>query len=250
MMISKLHDILARVGLTDSEIEIYVATLETGPSKASVIARKARLGRALSYHILESLIKIGLVSVAGTRGKQIFTPEPIDRLKTNLSIKQKDLEILSLDIENLSLELHDLTTKTKVPASIKFLEGLDEMKNAAWNILECRGDELRVIVPTNNVFDLFGEQFVKNWFEEREARKLRSKSIWSYDITEKYKYSDSSFRELKIAPAELKIASTIVLCDSRVIIFSSPATKFGFLVDSEEFSQTMSSMFDNIWSKI
>ena len=45
-------DILKEIGLTDTEIKVYIALLEQGESLASKISGKAEVERAVTYHIL------------------------------------------------------------------------------------------------------------------------------------------------------------------------------------------------------
>lgn len=55
-------EILKEIGMTETEIKVYIALLEQGESLASKISLKAGVERAVTYHILEKLIKKGIVS--------------------------------------------------------------------------------------------------------------------------------------------------------------------------------------------
>ena len=51
-------EILKEIGLTETEVKIYIKLLELGPSLASGISKKANVERAVTYHILEGYYKL------------------------------------------------------------------------------------------------------------------------------------------------------------------------------------------------
>ena len=53
---------LTNLGLKDKEASVYLSCLELGPSPVQPIARKAKVVRATTYVILESLMNMGLVT--------------------------------------------------------------------------------------------------------------------------------------------------------------------------------------------
>ena len=60
---------LKHIGLSENEAKVYLAMLELGPSPVLEIAAKAGINRPTAYAQIESLKKMGLVSMQ-TKGKK------------------------------------------------------------------------------------------------------------------------------------------------------------------------------------
>jgi len=50
---------LQKLGLSDKESKVYLASLELGPAPIAAIAKQASVNRPTTYVIIESLIKKG-----------------------------------------------------------------------------------------------------------------------------------------------------------------------------------------------
>ena len=92
---------LLKLGLSDSEARVYLASLETNGGPVSVIAKKAKVERVSCYHTLENLVGKRLFTYYTKNGVRHFIPEPpiqIQKLQEEKFHLAKSLipELLSL----------------------------------------------------------------------------------------------------------------------------------------------------------
>jgi len=71
---------LEKLGLSDKEAAVYLASLELGPSPVQVISRKAEVNRATTYVMIEVLLQKGLMSTFDKGKKTMYTAEKPERL--------------------------------------------------------------------------------------------------------------------------------------------------------------------------
>ena len=67
---------LQSFGLSEKEVDVYVALLELGKGSVTKISQKAGINRTTGYDILGSLVNKKLVSVSGKEPKQEYAAEP------------------------------------------------------------------------------------------------------------------------------------------------------------------------------
>jgi len=83
---------LQEIGLNEKEAKVYVASLGLGQGSAAEIAKKAGINRATAYFVLESLMKIGLVSASNEEKTQLFVPEDPAQLENILEKQKQEIE--------------------------------------------------------------------------------------------------------------------------------------------------------------
>ena len=72
---------IIKLGLSDKEAKVYLAALELGSGTAQMIAGKAGVNRATTYVVIESLMKMGLMSTYDEGKKTFFTASPPEKLR-------------------------------------------------------------------------------------------------------------------------------------------------------------------------
>ena len=73
-------ELLKEIGLTDSEIKVYVALLEIGSSSKGPIVDKSGVASSKIYELLEKLMQKGLVSQVIKSNVKYFEAAPPKRL--------------------------------------------------------------------------------------------------------------------------------------------------------------------------
>ena len=95
---------LKSLGLLESEVKTYLATLELGPSSVLEINKKINLSRQAIYTAIESLINFGLMSSVEKGKKTLFTAESPERLRSFAEAKLKKMESTVREVKNLTKE--------------------------------------------------------------------------------------------------------------------------------------------------
>ena len=82
-------DTLKELGLTDNEVAVFLALLETGPATAGPLVPKCRLHRSRIYAALERLVDKGLVSVIRKGRRHLHEALPPENLIAVLEERNK-----------------------------------------------------------------------------------------------------------------------------------------------------------------
>lgn len=236
--------ILQKLGLSEGEIAVYTTGLRLGPSLASEIAKQTKQGRTLVYHLLESLIEKGLTSAVGKHSKK-FIMEPPHTLKHLIERKRKELSLVEEQLAQAAVELESLYTPATKPSRIRLYEGIEGMKTVAEEMLNTTEKQLYVLAPIEHIQALFDKTYLQYWFTEHNKRSIRSKCIWSN--LSKNPMMNADYRETRLVPDGLTLSTAIIVHDNKTTVFSSPTKTFAFVIESNEFSETMKSIFNQLW---
>ena len=98
-------EFLRSFGLTNSEINVYMAMLPLGTAEAKEIYKLSKVPFGKIYNVLYSLERKGLVNIQFTRPKVFQAVEPAMALKNLLDQKDRELSELSAKANEVELEL-------------------------------------------------------------------------------------------------------------------------------------------------
>ena len=242
--------LLHNLGLSEGESGIYLAGLRLGPARAIQIAEEAQISRTLTYHLLKLLQKKGLVSTVRKKQSQHFVMEPPRQLGYLIDRKRNDLDQMKEQLDAYIPTLESIVTSQTPPSKIRFYEGIEGTKTVVEDTLDSKDKILYSYAAIDNIFAVFGRGFLETYSKQKAERGIHAKSIWSKSLPKEKVLRERKLSETKIAPALLNLQVTIVIYDNKVAVFSPPKKLFAFVVESEEFAQTMKSLFEMIWKSI
>lgn len=110
---------LRKIGLSKSEIKVYLALLRNGVLTKTPIVRNAKIPASKVYEVLDKLIDKGLVSVVTKNNVKHF--EAASPVKIKEFLQKKKREILDAE-NNLDLVLPDLLNARKIKESKPHIE--------------------------------------------------------------------------------------------------------------------------------
>src|SRR3989338_7077733 len=119
--------LLEDIGLTKSEIQVYLALLELGSSTTGKIVDKSKASSSKIYEILEKLIQKGLAAYIIKSGVKYFEASSPERLMDYMNEKEERVEIQKEALKKIipELELKHKLSRYKSEATIyKGLRGL------------------------------------------------------------------------------------------------------------------------------
>jgi sugar-specific transcriptional regulator TrmB len=160
-----LKEALAKFGLPENEVRIYIYLERTGEKKATEIAEALSFHRTDTYRILNSLEEKGLVCSAFEKPLK-FVAVPLDKA-VDLLIKTQKMRISLLEKEKVDLiNLWLSIPKEKIQNSKKnvfqILEGEPQVFSKVDELLERAGTELLVFAPVEYLSKLVNSDFLEN----------------------------------------------------------------------------------------
>ena len=241
---------LKSLGFSNEEIAIYLACLKFGSSSAAQISHITKIARVNCYFYIDKLLQKGILSESKKRGVKIFTPEN-PRILVN-----REVEKLNVAREILP-QLLAFSKESKHQPRISFFEEKIGIKNIFEKMLETPGDEIVSFSNFEKLSKFFSnENFLQNHFEQRLAKKIKSRFISPYSlVAEKFdkdffpKQFDKKLLEIFLVSAEQ------FFFESEISIFSGSIAIINFhkenplavLVENEELFHTQKAIFDLAW---
>ncbi|MEK6973924.1 MAG: helix-turn-helix domain-containing protein [Nanoarchaeota archaeon] len=105
------YQILRNIGLTNSEIKVYVALLKIGISSKGSILKESKTAPSKLYYVIDKLIEKGLVSIITKNNVKHFSPAPPLRIKDYLDKKKEEIMKNQELLDNLLPKLNTIKNK-------------------------------------------------------------------------------------------------------------------------------------------
>ena len=236
---------LLNAGLTAKQAAVYEACLRAGPSGVPDIAGEAEIKRTTAYGIVEELVGLGLLKSSYKGKRKLYTAEDPGKILSMLDEKKQR-------IAEVMPELSELFVTHHVRPKISFFEGREGVKKIYDDALECKSKELKMIVRVRQHNEAVGDAFIREFIKKRIARGIVTKNLHpkSGDLyTNERGMEDPRLkRYVRYLPPNIFYAAMIMIYDHKVTMISTKEENFGFIIESKQFSNTLSSYFDFMWS--
>ena len=241
---------LADLGLSDSEVTVYLAMI-SGVRTARDLVKVTRLKRPTVYYALGCLEKRGLISKTGLEGDKRFAMEPVEKL--SVLAKQKALEISKLQnhIDEMIPALAATSSPSSKKPTVSFYEGVDAVKNAIMSMLYCKSKRINSIAPKSNFFWQVSPDFAELFIEERIRREIKTRNLWEAPVNrELIKRYYEGLSHVRILPEVMhgKFQTSIFIYDDKTLYVSSKNNGYCVLITSKEHTDTMQALFDGLWA--
>jgi len=232
-----LHSILEGVGLTKTEVSVYLALVKSGQATAYKISKEAHLYRANTYMAIESLITKGFVLKNEINGRHILKAlSPEEFIKAIDRQKERLQAAIPLIPRGFSEEVENVSVFTGVNSFLSLLYSLLDKKQ-----------HIYVFDVPSYVPEILG-MHINQFHKERIKRKTDMYHIYDYN-SERIAY----LNKLKHTYAKqgmqnrISTTSTLVCGDTTLIINWKKGLKVVKIVD-RDISNAYKKQFDLLWS--
>lgn len=242
---------LAKIGLDNNEIKIYLTLLKEGALLAGTIADKTQIHRRTVYDALNKLLKKGIITYSILNGKKHFQAVNPDRLLLFLKEKKTRVEEEEKEVTNILQQLKELfkTPKTRIHAEI--FTGKEGVKSVMELILKEKKEWLSIgATGTGLIVFPF---YLKHFSKKREKLKIKRKVLIAQTKEGKEYFKElkkQKFVNVKFLPKNIKQPQTIwVFGDKIAILLVSLDQPIVFLIDNNEISNSFKDYFNWMWRK-
>lgn len=238
--------ILKEIGLTESEIKVYVALLELGSAKKGPIVKRAGITSSKIYEVMDKLIEKGLASYVVKNKIKHFTAAPPSRIKDYIQEKKMELEQQEKDFENIlpTLQLMQKLKEKKTDAEIyRGWKGMQTVYNDLLTTLK-RGQAYYIFGASKgedqkkvrSFFIRFNEKVLKKGLKANIIFNENARgNILNVEKTGRIRYL------LQTTPAEILLynnKTAIVLLEKEPLII---------LIQGHSIARSFRTYFDTIW---
>jgi sugar-specific transcriptional regulator TrmB len=244
-LISMIEPILSEIGLTNSEIKVYLALLETGEAKTGKILKQSGLNSGKIYEILNSLQKKGLVSFVSREGIKYFKGAAPEMILSYLEEKKKTLVKQEKQCMQILPELIAKANESKNESSIEIYTGLKGMKSAYGIELQFPKEKLCVWgIAASKTYHKSVSRFFAFHQKKRVENKLDIYKLMSEE-SRKNRNLHEKTAHIKYLPYASSVGISIISDISIIGIFEQ---EYIFIViKSKKVADGMREQFDFLW---
>ncbi len=246
-----MEKLLEEIGLTKSEIKVYLALLELGSTTTGKIVDKSKASSSKIYEILDKLIQKGLASYIIKSGTKHFEAAEPKRILDYVEEKKKRLNQQEEKIKQLvpELELKQKLSEYKSEATI--LKGIEGVKTAFNDVLKTmkRGEEYHVLVGMESMSPL--AEFIKHYHHKRSKLGIKVKLLYSPDsISWAKQIEHLPHTIIKISPNQILTYSFILMYKNKTFITVSKGKEITvFKFNSKQLTDSFRTTFNLLWNQ-
>lgn len=237
----QINQLLQKLGFSDNEAKVYVASLECGLASAQDIAQRANLKRTTVYSVLGYLIKRGIIGETKIKGKTRFMAEPPKRLL--LLVKE-----MEEGIKQSLPELEAIYNKNEVKPKITYFEGIEGIKNIFEDTLREKPKEILMWLTDYYFHKLPG--YSGDYIKERVKLNMHAKriapagSIW--DRKNKQHDKEELSETITVPPDKFNIGIEVNVYNNK-LAFMNFAENIGIIIESKAIADAMRQAYALSW---
>jgi sugar-specific transcriptional regulator TrmB len=247
-----LEKLLEKLGLSEKDARVYLATLELGQATVQEISKKAKVVRPTTYVILEKLMSTGLVSTIIEGKKTKFVAENPQELANLLEKQRHQIEIRRKELDESMNQLQAIYNASGDKPIVRYFEGADGLvaldKYGHDKYQETDG-ELLSISPHDILERDFGDRR-KEAVKQRVESNIKSRVIY---VNDKGPIDpETNLKEKRTAiylsRKDLPIDTTLAIYSWGVKIFYLNLEKpYGILIEDSKVAANMKHFFELAW---
>lgn len=243
---------LIKLGLSEKESKVYLASLELGEETVQNIAKKAGVNRPTAYVILEKLMKMGLASSIEKGKKTLFVAENPKELENILKHEESMIDEKKVELKGVMNQLEAVYNSKQGKPIVRYFEGADGLETLdRYGINRLGKKEEYVSISPVDLIEKYFPDRRKKAVAERVKANLKSKLIYTHKDGAIPEYQNKSeMREGLFIPREqLPLSATISVYPEWGIklYYYDELKPWGVMIENQELAKNFKLLFDLAW---
>jgi len=244
------EDILEEIGLTKSEIKVYMALLELGSSATGKIVDKSKASSSKIYEILDKLMQKGLVSFIVKGGVKYFEAAPPERIMDYMKEKEEQFDRQKEEMKKMlpELELKQKLAQYKSEATIfKGIKGGETAFRYMINHMKKDDEWVGFVVAFANqkYFDLLTK--LHEW---RSKKGLKARIIMAEKYREEgLKRERLPFTHVRYVPEELQTPAIVNVAGNITLLNIMSEEVTVFMIENKDVADSFRNQFEKLWEQ-
>lgn len=243
-----LEEPLKRLGLTEKEAKVYLATLELGTDTIQNIAKKAGLKRPTVYLITEELMTKGLLSKKPMPRGDLFIAENPEHLKSIIHQREKHLA------DALPF-LRAIYNVEKGKPQVQVYEGIENMKRIYFELILKSKSEVLFFSSIKKINETIPD-LLDSWLQmtkNEDENKIQSRELINPD-PEDIEYGLRAIKtgqtQVRIIPKkfpQLFTGADNAIFEDKLMIVCFEQKLFTTIIQSKVIADTMRALYGLAW---
>ena len=250
----KLDKELERLGLSEKEAMVYLASIQLGPSPVQKISQKAKVNRATTYVIIESLMEMGLMSKYDEGKKTFFAPEKPERLVEYFKSRRRDIDGRLSRIKEMVPELDSLYNDLSDKPKVKYYEGVEGLKSVQNDFVDSmkEKDVIYTFLPYDESEKSVLKQRLKSVRRKRIAKKTKVKVIYTSKFGRQLEYEKDRKKELQehlfVDHKDYPFKGGMNIYGNKIFMIDYLGKLGGIVIENKTLANLMKCLFEMIWN--
>ncbi|WKZ29570.1 MAG: helix-turn-helix domain-containing protein [Patescibacteria group bacterium] len=241
---------LEKLGLSDKEALVYLASLELGPSPVQVIARKAEVNRATTYVMIEALLQKGLMSTFDKGKKTLYTAEKPERLHRIVHHERAAVDEKELVIKRLLPDLEAISDAAGERPKVSFFEGVEGLEAMRETIFESGANKMEDVISYDDLRHLLPEEHWKKHNKRLDNKKIKGRALFTTESGKENPSDSTGLWEYKKLPHKLfPMHGELTVYGDRVAMIALRGKLVGVIIESKEMATMVRTLFDLAWKQ-
>ena len=241
---------LEEIGLTKSEIKVYLALLEIGESSKGDIVRKAKIAASKVYDVLDKLIDKGLVSFIIKNNVRYFRAANPKKIRDYLTQKREEL-IKQEELFNKVLpEFNKLYESISEESKVEVFGGWRGMETVYSLLLSesKRGDIVSILGAGTGIKELQFELFFTKYRRLALEKGIKTKIIFNETARNYVASIEKSLGKIREKKFLFKqTPSEIVIFKNHIIILIRKLDPIVIHIKDRETAESFLNYFEELW---
>lgn len=173
---SEITQVLAKLGLSEVEINLYLYLNKSGARSALEISKAIGVSRTNVYRSIDILLQKGLVEEQMQVKSSIYSAADPSKLVFILDQQRLEFDQVQNELRNIVNELEKDRHTIQGESEVRYFKGIEGIRQVIWNALSTKDEVLGYGYLI--WFDVLGKRFTKRWHDEAVLRGLQT-----YEIT-------------------------------------------------------------------
>ncbi len=241
------------MGLSEKEAKVYLASLELGPSPVQTISLKAKVNRATTYVVIDSLTEMGLMSTYDEGKKTYFAAEQPERFLDYLKSREAEAREKTRILEEKMPELKSLFAFKDKPI-VKYYEGIEGLRSVQMDFIETlnSGETVYTFLPLDEFYESHLKDNVSDIRQKRMTKKIRMDIIYTSKRGRQIAYEKDERNTLKeflyIDYKRYPFGGGMNIYGDKVFMIDYKGKTGGIVIENKTLANMLTVFFKLIWN--
>jgi len=237
-------EILEDLGLSKSEIKIYLSLLEIGSTTAGEIIKKSNLQNSVVHRALNSLIEKGLINYIIEGKRKIYTATDPENFNKYIEDKKERFQDILPELKKKQLSAKEIKSATIYNGK----RGIKEVYYKLINLPEAK--EYNTFGGGQECVSFMGLEWWNLLHKKRVLNKLQSRQVFDLSVKNVAGNIESNpITKIRYLPANFASFQETVIVEDYVAINVFSNQGYSFLIKDKKVADGYRKYFELMWKK-
>ncbi|MBD3330328.1 hypothetical protein GF354_02235 [Candidatus Peregrinibacteria bacterium] len=248
-----LEENLIRIGLSKTEVKVYLHLLGIGSQAVSIIASECSLNRTTAYSVLKSLLSKGFVAMVKKNNITYYSSNDPNCIVTYLEKKAKSFDFHKTQLKKLIPKIRKVNSNISyTKPHVEYREGIEAIRYILLDELQA-SPYVHMFLPLESQFPELLNEFISIAIDLQKDIKIiapDTKKSGAF-FAEFYScgFSKANVLFLKNEEFGSVFASSVNIYKNKLIMFNFVKRKeYAVSIDSKELHLIQKKIFQPIWN--